>query len=364
MTFFDRLKRPLSLLLALLLLSLSLSACGGEKYPMRQSTVEEREIVLTLGEDDVAMEMLHTFFTNAALSEKEYGDGFFDGDEGGAHFDAVMEKAIGNLAEIYALFAHCRTVGIDPYSEEMDEKVASYVEKNMEGGEFAGYALPSFKDYDAYLAYLKRNFHMNDAVSRVLLRYAACEEALIEYYNRSYSYTREEVAAFFSSDACIRVNWFRQVGYETGKGLPFEDAMRLMQNAQENLRNAAGNQNKLEAVFINSFPPSSTSEIQNGFYIGHYTWDPAYLGGLTEMAFRLPDYGVSEIFEAADGGLYIAYRLPKIEDDITAKYESIEALYLSEKMYKALADKKADLLGSVTYAEGFSSLTAIDLMAE
>ncbi len=364
MTMLDRLKRPLSLLLALILLSLSLSACGGEKYPMRPSSVEEQETVLTLGEDAVPFEVLHTFFTNAAFSEKDYGDGYFDGDEGKAHFDTVMEKAITDMAEIYALFAHCRSVGIDPYSKEIDEKVSSYVEKNMDGGEFAGYNLPSFADYDAYLEYLEKNFHMNDSVSRLLLRYAACEEALIEHYNRSYSYTREDVASFFASDDCIRVNWFRQVGYEAGKGLPYEDALRLMQSAQENLRNAAGSQSKLEAVFINSFPPSSTSEIQNGFYIGRYTWDPAYLGELTEMAFSLLPYGVSEIFEATDGGLYIVYRLEKSEDDFAASYESIEALYLSEKMYEALAVKKADLLNAVTYAEGFSSLTALSIMAK
>ncbi len=363
MTVLHRLKRPLSLLLALFLLSLSLSACGGEKYPMRPSTVEEQEIVLTFGEDTVPFEVLHTFFTNAARSEKEYGDGYFDGDEGKDHFDTVMEKAIGNMAEIYALFAHCRSVGIDPYSEEIDEVVASYVEKNMEGGEFAGTFLPSFTDYDAYLEYLEKNFHMNDSVSRLLLRYAACEEALIEHYNRSYSYTREDVAAFFASNDCIRVNWFRQVGYETGKGLPYEDALRLMQSAQQNLSNANRNPNKLEAVFINSFPPSSTNEIQNGFYIGRYTWDPAYLGELTEMAFALSDHEVSEIFEARDGGLYLVYRLEKKEADFSSEYESIEALYLSEKMYEALAEEKADLLSSVRYAEGFSSLTAPYIMA-
>ena len=364
MTMLNRLKRPLSLLLALLLLSFSLVACGGEKYPMRPSTVEEQETVLTLGEDNVPFEVLHTFFTNAALSEKEYGDGYFDGDEGQAHFDTVMEKAIADMAEIYALFAHCRSVGIDPYSEEINETVSSYVEKNMNGGEFAGYILPSFKDYDAYLEYLENNFHMNDSVSRLLLRYAACEETLIEHYNRSYSYTREDVAAFFASDDCIRVNWFRQVGYETGKGLPYEDALRLMQSAQENLRNAAGNQSKLEAVFINSFPPSSTSEMQKGFYIGRYTWDPAYLGELTEMAFSLLPYGVSEIFEAEDGGLYLVYRLEKNESDFASSYETLEALYLSEKMYEALVAKKADLLEGVSYAEGFSSLTALEIMAK
>lgn len=364
MTIFNRLKRPLSLLLALLLLLLSLVACGGEKYPMRQSTVEEQETVLTLGEDNVPFEVLHTFFTNAALSEKEYGDGYFDGDEGKEHFEAVMEKAIANIAEIYALFAYCRTVGIDPYSKEINETVSSYVEKNMDGGEFAGYILPSFKDYDAYLEYLEKNFHMNDAVSRLLLRYAACEEALIEYYNRSYSYTREDVGAFFASDDCIRVNWFRQVGYEAGKGLPYEDALRLMQSAQENLRNAAGNQSKLEKVFINSFPPSSESEIKKGFYIGRYTWDPAYLGELTEMAFSLLPYGVSEVFESEDGGLYIVYRLEKNDSDFASSYESIEALYLSEKMYEALDAKKAALLEGISYAEGFSSLTALSIMAK
>lgn len=364
MNVLHRLKRPLSLLLALFLLLLSLSACGGEKYPMRPSSVEEQEIVLTIGEDQVPFEVLHTFFKNAALSEKEYGDGYFDGDEGKEHFDKVMEKAIKNIAEIYALFTHCRSVGIDPYSEEINKTVSSYVEKNIDGGEFAGYILPSFADYDAYLAYLKENFHMNDSVSRLLLRYAACEEALIEYYNRSYSYTREDVAAFFASDDCIRVNWFRQVGYEAGKGLPYEDALRLMQSSREKLESAAGNQSKLEAVFINSFPPSSTSEIQNGFYIGRYTWDPAYLGELTEMAFSLLPYGVSEIFEAEDGGLYLVYRLEKNEDDFATAYESIEALYLSEKMYEALAEKKDELLASVSYAEGFSSLNALSIMAK
>lgn len=364
MTMLDRLKRPLSLLLALIPLSFSLVACGGEKYPMRPSTVEEQETILTFGDDAVPFEVLHTFFTNAALSEKDYGDGYFDGDEGKEHFDAVMERAIADMAEIYALFAHCRSVGIDPYSEEINETVSSYVEKNMDGGEFAGYILPSFTDYDAYLEYLEKNFHMNDSVSRLLLRYAACEEALIEYYNRSYSYTREDVGAFFASDDCIRVNWFRQVGYEAGKGLPYEDALRLMQSARQNLIDAAGNSFKLESVFINSFPPSSTSEIKNGFYIGRYTWDPAYLGELTEMAFSLPTYGVSEVFEAEDGGLYIVYRLEKDEDEFADSYESIESLYLSEKMYEALAAKKGELLAAVTYAEGFSSLTALSIMAK
>ncbi len=358
------LKRMTAALSALALLLLAFTACGGEKYPMRPSTVEEQETVFTLGEDAVPFEVLHTFFTNTALSQKDYAEGYFYGAEGEARFSAVMEAAIADIAEIYALFAACRAAGIDPYSEEINKTVASYVEKNMEGGSFSDYYLPSFEDYDAYLAYLKTNYHMNDSVSRLLLRFAACEEALIQYYNESVPHSEETVREFFLSENCIHVNWFRQVGYTEGKGLTYESAMALMQSAKDRLNVAGSDSFRQEQVFIDSFPPATQGELENGFYIGKNTWDPAYLGELTEMAFALSDYTVSEIFEAKDGGLYLVYRLPKDPADLTANYNTIESLYLSECMYTAIAEKKASLMAGISYAEGFSSLAASDLLAD
>ncbi len=345
-----RFLRAMALLLALLMLGLPLTACGDGYYKPVESTELESTPVFTLGEDTVNFEVLYTFFHNRCENTPGFSDTYFTGEGAAERFSEVMSEAIGEIALVYAMLALCREVEIDPYSEDMDTAVNETIKTSVDGGTFGEYEIRGFDSYKDYLAYLRREFHMNDAVNRLMMRYAECEEALSDHYAESYAYTEADVRDFFESDDCIRILWVSR--FENSGGLDRADNERLMESARQKLRGA----DPYKALQYSLEPTTD-------FHMGRHTLDRAYYGKLIDAAYALPVGGVSDVMDLGSEGLFALRRMPK-DEALTTRYEEIAKVYLGEVMYGRIEEIAAELMDSIVYTDFFSTLTAADILED
>lgn len=333
--------RAFTLLLLAAILLLSLTSCG-EDYKMRESSEKEATPVFTLGEDTVNFEVLYTFFRNrlevAGLREDQLDDG---------RYEAILNEAKAEIAEIYALFAVCRSVGIDPESEEVEERITEYLKMNVEGGVVGDTWIEGYESYDDYLADIKDKYHMNDAVNRLMLRYAVCEDLLASYYQASYPYTEGDVRAFFEGEDCLHIVWVGRT--ESDGGLGREENLDLMERIK----------GKLESGDIRGAVGLSMRQ-DTDFYMGRYSKDEAYYGELIEIAYGLDVGETSRVLDLGTAGFFVVKRLEKSSSDLADRYEEIEEVFLADAMYERVDTKGAELLEGIVYMDAYNSLTIGD----
>ncbi len=343
----NRLRSFLLVFLCLCLL-LPLAGCGKkEAYPMRPSTEEEARTVFTLGEDAVPFEVLRAFY----LTRRDaLGEAAAD-----TPMEDILEAVIPKICEVYALFSLCRSYGIDPYEDEIQKKLDEYIRINVEGGAHNGIVFPGFSSYDAYLADL-RGMYMNDATGRLMLRFSLCEDALRESFGKKYSYTREDVTAFFNGADCVHIN--RLCRLETGR--PAEEDLHAMEEA-ERLLAAATDYTRVRNIIVQySFPIIDEKE-EYDFYIGRATWDPAHFSELTAAAFSLQPGQFSDIINLGSDGMYILYKMEKEADYLSREYQVIEDLYLWDRLYEGIAQRAAELEAGIAFEGGtYAGLSTAD----
>ena len=339
--------RALALCLALLMLSCALTSC--ENYKLRKSSEKEATPVLQLGEHTVNFEVLYTFFLNACERREEYNDTYFTGAGWEERFDEVMEEALAQVAEIYGLFALCKEVGIDPFGEEMDTSIMNYLKTTVGGGAMGEHAIVGFDSYSEYLDYIREHYHMNDAVNRLMIRYALCEEELMEYYQNTHRFTEDDVRAFFKSADCIRVVWVGRPKNASFLGLTEDENRELLETAKKHLENG-----KIDLAIQLSLEPSTD------FYMGRYTKDSAYYAELIETAYQLSEDETSDIIELGAEGYYIVKRLKKLSSHFESRYAEIEEVYLYDLQCATVLEKAEALLEGIVYKDAFATLTPSD----
>ncbi len=332
-----------------LLVVLLLTRCGGGYYKPVESTEREATPVLRLGEYTVNFEVLRAFFYSECLNTPGYSDTYFTGAEGEAHFAAVKEAAIRDIAEIYALLALCGEKEIDTESEEIMTAVDENIKTSVDGGTFGGYEIRGFDSYDEYLAYLEREFHMNDAVNRLMVRYAVCEEELSGYYRLGHPYTEDDVRAFLEGEDCVRLLWVNR--FEGSGGLDRAANLALMASARQKLMGA----DPYKALQYSLEPTTD-------FYMGRYTLDEAYYAPLIEAVYALPVGGVTEVLDLGTEGLFAARRMEKSESHFEERYEELVKVYLGDVMYGEIDRIADELLQGIVYEDFYNTLTAEDIL--
>ena len=343
--------RSVSLLLALVLLLASLTACS---YRPRKSTDEEATPVITFGENTVNFEVLYAFFHGRAERAQGYSADYFEGAEGEVRFAEILEGAVSDVAEIYAMLDACRAVGIDPYSEEIEDAVTEQVKLTVKGGAVDGVIFPGYDSYEDYLADIRESYHMNDAVARLMIRYGICEELLIDYYENEHPYTDDDVSAFFMSDNCIHIVHISRSESDGGFGNGFaaddvrEFNLDLVTTARNHLLD--GNDDKACQLTTRRDPKP---------YIGRYTYDRAYYATLIDTAFALPEGGVSEVMDLGTEGFHVVKRLAKDLSDLesNAEFAALTEAYLYDLLTGDVLTRAATLLSGVTYTEAYTTLT-------
>ncbi len=340
----------LALTLAVLLPISLLAGCGNGYYKQVESTKREATPVLRLGEYTVNFEVLRAFFYSECVNAPGFSDAYFTGAEGEARFAAVKEAAVRDIAEIYALLALCEEKEIDTESEEILTAVDENIKTSVDGGTFGGYEIRGFDSYKDYLAYLEREFHMNDAVNRLMVRYAVCEDALSDYYKLGHPYTENDVRTFFESEDCVRLLWVSR--FENSGGLDRAANLSLMASARQKLMGADPNK-----ALQYSLEPTTD------FYMGRYTLDEAYYAPLIEAVYALPLGGVTEVLDLGSEGLFVARRMEPSASHFEGRYEELTRVYLGDVMYGEVDRITAELLQSIVYEDLYSTLTAEDILA-
>lgn len=352
-------KKILALFLALLT-ALSLCACAKNKYKPVPSTEEEKKTVFTLGEYEVPYELFRTFF----LTDKEEIDGGDDSVWLGSSAAEYREKAIAQIlpqiAEIYAMFTLCDVNGVDINADEIDEEIERMVTLSVEGGAFEGELVKGHGSYDAYLDYLK-SIHMNDSVSRLIMRYSLCEGELLTKYEDTFIFENQDVYDFFEGDECAHVTWLFR-GYYYSEFFSREADYELAEKGRLAMQNAKDYNGIINALVQYSSGTTDAKNIEEGFYIGKYTLDSQYMSEVIDAAFSLETGGISEVIENYYGA-YVVYKMEKdvayLEND--ENYERIAELYVNNSLYKKLEECKQALMKNVKFTEFFESLNFAEI---
>lgn len=345
-----RFHRFLALGLILALIATSLLGCG---YKPRKSTEKEATPIFTFGDNIVNFEVLRAFFFTECSKHAISSTDDFEKEGGAEKFRAVMADAIADIAEVYAMLALCRELKIDPLSEEIEEEIEEKIKLSVDGGIIGDKGVTAFGSYKKYLAYLEETYHINDAVNRLMIRYAICEERVADHYDSNYAYTEEDVESFFKSEDCIYVALVHR--FENTGGMGRSDNLSKMQKARNYL---LANNVRL------ALQQSPESSLHGYFYLSHHSLDEAYYAPLTEELFSMGVGTTSAVIDLGPEGFFVAQRLPKPASALTEDYESLAKVYLGEVMYGRIDAIAAELLNGIVYTEFFSTLTAEDILGE
>ena len=340
-----KLQRILALFLVTVLLLSALVSCGG--YRPRKSSKKEASEVFTLGEDTVNFEVLYTFVRNRCEQIEGFTPAYFEGADGEARFAAVLAEAEREIGEIYALFALCREAGIDPEGDEVEDTLEDYLTICVEGGQINEYTLEGAGSYGAFLDTMASNYSMNDAVVRLMLRVAICENLLTTHYEDNLRYTDEDVREFFESDDCIRIIWGSRP--HSVMGFTSKENLEMMESIQHHFKT---NQNgKAVQLSLNQ-----TSD----FYMGRNTKDRALYGELIDVAFALPIGDTSEILDLGSEGYFVIKRLAKDSEDFDDRYRELVPVYITEELYGDVEEKATENLEGIVYTDFYRALTVAD----
>ncbi len=174
-------KRPFALrrIIALILLLACLAtftACS--KYRVEMSNKTQTTPMFTLGEYTVTREVVDFFYHNRKSTHPN------------EDYATRLLEVEADIAELYAIFAACESVSLDPFGEEIDEMVDAQVKVMID-------SFPTRRDYIDRIS----EMHMTDTVCRLLLRSSICESFLLDVLNP----TDEELRAFCEQEDVIRV---------------------------------------------------------------------------------------------------------------------------------------------------------------
>ena len=347
----------------LLSLSLSLFACGNKYEPVK-STAEEQRVMYTMSLDgkkyEVAYELYRALFLQYKSSVDGGNAGVWSGEDKDEYIAAIDEIIFDRIADMYAVFHLCDKVGIDVYSDVVEDTIADYVTVSVEGGSIDGMKIAGFGgDYDAYLAHLKAEY-MNYSVQTLIYRYSIAYLMLEEYYSskvtdeESVNYTREDVKAYYDSEACVRVlEAFLSTTTETDK------LINTLERAEKLRDGVAKQSDEWDAGTYMIANTRSGEGLRDGIVIGKHSLDPAYYSALTDAAFSLSIGETSEVIEVITGrsnGYYIIYRAEKSEEHFEKCYEEVEASYILNLIGTDIYEAAGSLKGGITVTDALSSL--------
>lgn len=341
---------------------LAMVSCGG--YDPVESTEEEAETVFNISfgeyEYEVAYELYRTFFLNHKSTVDKGDTSVWSGPDKDQYIEKIDRLILSDICEIYSVFAVCESVGIDIYSDTVEDTIEDYITASVEGGSVDDMVFDGYDgDYDEYLDSLK-SLNMNYSVQKLLFRYAICSELLDAYYapvseGGTLEFTKDDVKHFYYND-CIRVikPYFKTVT-DLEKEINSLSKMNLIKQGIE--ARAGDEDNVCTYIITNS---GLGEDLRDGIIIGRYNLDESFYGELTRIAFSLPMYGVSDpiqIFSGGTSGYHILYRTEPNAENFEKCYSSIESAYVDNRLGKLLCDTKAALIAS---AVATSALTDRD----
>ncbi len=351
-------KKIISLLLILSSI-IMLASCSVSSYKPVESTEEESRTVMTVTVDgeryDIKYELYRALFLNFK-SDVDGGDSsVWTGENKDEYIDEINARIKENVSDIYSTLHVAKKIGIDPYSRDIEKKINDAISAAVESDVYE-------KDYDKYLARLKE-LNLNYSAHVLMLRYAFLIDEIETYYAGDIedgiygsvglgklTYTEEDVRAFYDSDECVRV----LRAFLSSKYADRARAERL----REALLTKSGEDE------IGTYMIAETlagGDLKDGELIARHNLNKSFYGEMTDAAFALDTFGISEVMEIVTGsdendGYIILYRAVKSEEYYTDCHESVVEAYVQNEIGKILDTASAEFLSSIEMTDVLGSL--------
>lgn len=349
-------KKIISVLLILLTL-LSLASCTEEKYEPVASTEEESRTVMTLWYNNKPYEVKYELYRAFFLTYRDSVDGgdrsVWSSDGKDKYIEEIDRMILDSIIEIYSTLALAESLGIDPYSADVEADIKEYVRISVEGGDMLGASYPGYGSYEAYLAAIKA-LYLNYSTQTLLFRYSITADLINDYYlgeldeedikNGELSVgtlecTEDDVRSFYFSDECVRV-----LRTFVSEEMDINHKQRAERVREAIAAVADRGESAVRDAMIGNGSTTSVPELEEGFVMGKYNLVSSVYGELTDEAFRIAEGEVGNVVTVHDGSQllhYILYRAEKSEEHLTKNYASIAYIYLKNTVglyYKNCAD--------------------------
>ena len=346
---------------------LALTSCGEEKYPPKESSALESQVVMTISLDDKKYEVKYELYRALFLNLRESVDGgdrsVWSGENKAEYIEKIDALIKKRVTDIYSVLHIADKVGIDVYSKDFDKAVNEYIKVSVEGGYYGNQIIEGFDgDYEKYLESLKE-MNLNYAVSDLLLRYSLASEKVFEYYagyegefleelvQGKLEYTREDVQSFYNSDGCVRVMraYLPKAYFSKARAQEIRDTIVEKANyGDEDV-----------AKYIIGTTSTAASEITDGEIIGRHNLDEVYYSELEAAAFALAYFEVSEVIEvssANEDGYVILYKTVKTDAHFDKCYDYVKSVYVQNEVGKIIDTAAEGMLANIIEASMLATL--------
>jgi hypothetical protein len=359
----------LTLILAALF---SLISCTAKEYEPVASTEEESRTVMTLSYGDKSYEVKYELYRAFFLTYKSKIDGgdatVWSSDKKDEYIARMNERIIDSVLEIYSTIALAESLGIDPYSAEIENEITEYVKIGVEGGDRGGVSYEGYETYEAYLESLKK-LNLNYSVQTLLFRYSILVDMIDEYYlgeidesdvangNLSLgklSYTKDDVLAFYNSDECVRL--LRTYISEEMDNDPRARAERV-RNAI--IEAAKDDEDEVRDEMIGQGTMNTVPELEEGYVLGKYNLALLVYGDMVDEAFSLEVGEVSDVVTVHDGNqllYYVLYRAEKSDGHFERNYQQISYIYLRHTVGSYYESFRETMKDSVRFVGAYDSI--------
>lgn len=305
----QKIARGLALLLcAVLLLSLCSCAKAGDARPNGIAN----KVVATAGNVEIYYDSLY-FITMTRIKEMKtaYGENVFD-DPG--QVTALQQFVQENLlTESEALISLAKDHGIEVDQGDVGAAVQERMEQIME--------TVFENDRDAYIESLNAEYLTDRYVRTYLAVEENLAEALVNQMLQSGEIPDDDAtaSALIHSDDMVRTV---HVFIDRYNGKSDEENRANITAVWQKIAAAADKDARIDAMndaIGGVYNEDYGDTLGNGYYIARGEADAAY----EAAAFQLPDFGVSDVVETADG-YYVIMRKPKDDAYINANFESLK----------------------------------------
>ncbi len=357
-------KRFILLSIAVILI-FSLFGCTEEKYPAVESTEEEARVVMTMSIDGTEYEVKYELYRALFLNNKSRVDGgdnsVWTSEKSDEYIEKINKIITERTSEIFSVIHLATEIGFDPYSEEVNKKIKTYVAGAVEGdGNQSGHG-----SYEKYLESLKNN-NLNYSVATLMARYALAEEAIDKYYLGEYdstlevqkdgefAYTKKDVKNYYNSSECQRVlqSYFSE-------GIKTVEQMQTYRNTllEKNSELA------LAAFIIGSTSATESDLIIDGKISGIMIGKNEIIGSeyspYIDEIFALEAGNFSPVISLDNtnaDGFYVVYALEKTDEHFESCYSSIRNSYLDNVVGTVLNNMGKALSSSLSFTDSYNNI--------
>jgi hypothetical protein len=318
-----KIKRMLACLLALMMLSSLLIACGND------NTEQEQKVIGTCAGYDVLYEELR--YVTLSYKEKfeaTYGEGLWNNPETAEQYRTKLEETVwGIMRNNYAVLALCGDymdadqINSSTITDSVDEQIAQMIEDAYFGNEETYH-----KDLLAT--------HMTDHFMRFCLKVSALENELYYILTQDLGIIEDDqnrFADWLEDGNCVYV---QHIYVRNDKG---EDVEANRAKAEEARRQLMAGEKTVEQMIASAM----NEDLQNT--APYYVVRDVYTEEIEAAAFSLENDGdVSEVVQTPDG-FYVLVRMPSTEQTFVSKIPTLLKSYQWAKLEAMVEAKKENL---------------------